>query len=265
MERSVSSNLRKGKKFSRYEIGFIKEYYQSMDYFELAAAIDRTEHSVRNKVSQLKLVHKVPKWTKSEEDWLMKIYIESKGIKNLDLKRVAEALGREDSNVCRKAKSLGLTDDFRKETAGQIKSKSANMLKWMAHNEHPKGMLGKHHSEWTKKIFSEQRKGRKLNLTEKQRAEYSQRAKDNFAKFKGVNSYSRTKSGKRADLKDLFVRSSWEANYARILNNEDKKFLYEPRGFVFKSGHTYYPDFYLQDEKCYVELKGWLDSKRSRW
>ena len=32
------------------------------------------------------------------------------------------------------------------------------------------------------------------------------------------NNYSRSKSGRRDDLGGLFVRSSWEANYARYLN-----------------------------------------------
>lgn len=87
------------------------------------------------------------------------------------------------------------------------------------------------------------------------------------------NPYSRTKSGKRADLGGLFVRSSWEANYARYLNwlidqGEIHSWEYEADTFVFH-GETrgaihYTPDFKITERDgriVYHEVKGWMDSK----
>lgn len=86
-------------------------------------------------------------------------------------------------------------------------------------------------------------------------------------------SYSKGKIGKRADLDDLFLRSSWEANYARYLNwliglGEIKDWEYEPDTFEFikiKRGTRFYtPDFKVtntDDMVEYHEVKGWMDDK----
>lgn len=72
---------------------------------------------------------------------------------------------------------------------------------------------------------------------------------------------SRGKAGKRLDLPG-FYRSSWEANYARVLKYLGKEWLYEPKTFELSSGITYTPDFYVDD--LYVEVKGWMDSSSKR-
>lgn len=79
------------------------------------------------------------------------------------------------------------------------------------------------------------------------------------------------KSGKREDLEGLFVRSSWEANYARYLNwlvslGEIKSWEYEVDEFTFpvKRGNVrYLPDFKItnNDESIeYHEVKGYMDN-----
>lgn len=86
------------------------------------------------------------------------------------------------------------------------------------------------------------------------------------------NAYSRTKSGKREDLGGLFVRSAWEANYARYLNwlisvNQIQSWEYEKDTFEFpiKRGSKFYtPDFKvfnLDGTFEYHEVKGWMDAK----
>lgn len=84
---------------------------------------------------------------------------------------------------------------------------------------------------------------------------------------------SRAKSGKRADLNNVFFRSAWEANYARYLNwlierDEIKAWEYEPDTFEFeviKRGTRFYtPDFKItnnDDSIEYHEIKGWMDQK----
>ena len=89
------------------------------------------------------------------------------------------------------------------------------------------------------------------------------RRKGNSNKYKG---------GKREDLGGLFVRSSWEANYARYLNwmkerGEIKDWQYEKETFDFpvKRGTRFYtPDFKIwekDDSIVYHEVKGWMTNQ----
>jgi endogenous inhibitor of DNA gyrase (YacG/DUF329 family) len=79
--------------------------------------------------------------------------------------------------------------------------------------------------------------------------------------FKSVGRLS--KAYKRQDLDGLFVRSSWEANYLRILRHLKWNYEYEPQVFEFpvKKGNRFYlPDVYLTDHKEYIEIKGFMDN-----
>lgn len=82
---------------------------------------------------------------------------------------------------------------------------------------------------------------------------------------------SGTKSGKRADI-GIYVRSAWEANYARYLNfliraKQIAAWEYEAETFEFpvKRGTRFYtPDFKvtLPDGRIeYHEVKGWMHPK----
>jgi len=84
----------------------------------------------------------------------------------------------------------------------------------------------------------------------------------------------RGKTGKREDLDNLFVRSAWEANYARYLNwlislGEIIMWEYEPDTYEFpvKRGSRFYtPDFkvYHNDGSIeYHEVKGYMDQRSS--
>lgn len=80
----------------------------------------------------------------------------------------------------------------------------------------------------------------------------------------------RSRTGIRADL-GIYVRSGWEANYARYLNllvkqNQIARWEYEPKIFEFpvKKGNRFYtPDFQVWDRKGnyeWHEVKGWMDA-----
>jgi hypothetical protein len=76
---------------------------------------------------------------------------------------------------------------------------------------------------------------------------------------------TRSKGGKRIDLNNIYFRSVWEANYARLLNYLDIKWKFEPKTFIFKKikkgTKSYLPDFYLPKSDEYVEIKGWMTKK----
>lgn len=88
-----------------------------------------------------------------------------------------------------------------------------------------------------------------------------------------VPSSQRSRQGKRTDLDGLYVRSAWEANYARFLNwlisiGQIKNWEYEVDTFEFyaiKRGSRFYtPDFKItnnDDTIEYHEVKGWMDQK----
>ena len=85
--------------------------------------------------------------------------------------------------------------------------------------------------------------------------------------------HGNAKGGKRPDLDNLYVRSSWEANYARYLNflvknRAIKSWEYEPITFEFegiKRGTRFYtPDFLVIDNdgaEVFHEVKGYMDQK----
>jgi len=62
----------------------------------------------------------------------------------------------------------------------------------------------------------------------------------------------------RKDLNQYF-RSSWEANFARIMNFVGIKWEYEKERFVFNDSTSMLIDFFLSDVNVYVEVKGFLD------
>ncbi len=70
-----------------------------------------------------------------------------------------------------------------------------------------------------------------------------------------------TKSGYREDL-GHYVRSSWEADMARVFRHLGWDYQYEPQTFELqKNGQsiTYTPDFYIPAQDTFYEIKGWMD------
>jgi DNA polymerase III alpha subunit len=94
------------------------------------------------------------------------------------------------------------------------------------------------------------------------------------ARFKGTGNpmYGRSQQGRtaysvagvRADL-GHYVRSAWEADFARVLNYLGVGYEYEPQRFSLQredgTTMTYAPDFYVPSEKCWYEIKGWMDNR----
>lgn len=77
------------------------------------------------------------------------------------------------------------------------------------------------------------------------------------------NAYQYTKTGYRQDIK-MNVRSSWEANFVRVLNIYKIDFQFEPTVFSFpvkRGTKGYTPDFLLTRNNLWVEIKGYLDDK----
>lgn len=263
------------------------------------------------------------KWTDDEIAILKEAYSGN----NLNLVSLSNRLKRLPSNICRKARLLGLETSYRRAKSDEAKA-SARRCKggltardeaWLLENYnkytnreiadflnrhenyiekqlrrlklrkdfkergwrwragHPKGMLGKSHSDELKRQVALQSKKRwrdpnsKLNSNEHRQA-LSDRATLIQKGPASKTRYSRSKAGARADLGGLYVRSTWEANYARYLNwmkgrGEIKEWFYESNTFDFpvKRGTRFYtPDFKVIENNgdvIYHEIKGWMTQR----
>lgn len=135
---------------------------------------------------------------------------------------------------------------------------------------HPKGMLGKHHTNENKELFRNLSTGRK-----KSRGTIMKMLKTK--ELRGTDKHYRPecswKTGRADDLGDIHFRSSWERNYARYLNflikkKQIKSWEYEKETFWFekiKRGVvSYKPDFRVINNNGtveYHEVKGWMDAR----
>ena len=80
--------------------------------------------------------------------------------------------------------------------------------------------------------------------------------KPHLPKFKG---------GIREDL-GHYVRSSWEANFARILKYLNREYKHEKIFFELSNGTRYIPDFYDIKNDRYYEIKGfWIDGSKEKF
>lgn len=148
-------------------------------------------------------------------------------------------------------------------------------------NKHPKGMLGKNHTNENKMKQSLVAKNlwKTVSFRKKALANMPERSKliqqrmVERLKYFPNSVYSNARRGARSDIGPIHFRSRWEANYARYLNLLKSKakidhWEYEADTFWFekiKRGvRSYLPDFKifnLDGSIEYHEVKGWMDDK----
>lgn len=272
-----------GEKMNRWtleEDAIIAEKYDSMSYAELAKLIGRTEAAVRNRCYEKKFRKQVAPWTTDEVHQLFSWYeSHGDGRGEVELDALAESLGRVKSNVCRKARELGITNSQRQVGNTMKEEMKVRFAHQWVDKPHPRGMAGKHHTEESRQAMTIGQKNRYAKLVKSARSAQALKSvatridrygSGRIGKFE--NAYSRCKRGKREDIGDYFFRSSWEANYARYLNmliknHKIAKWDYESETFIFpdviKGQRTYLPDFKIWNNDgniCYHEVKGWMDS-----
>lgn len=56
-------------------------------------------------------------------------------------------------------------------------------------------------------------------------------------------------------------RSRAEARWMILLDSLGISYTYEPEGYQFKDNTRYLPDFYLNDQDAYLEIKGLMQEK----
>lgn len=163
-----------------------------------------------------------------------------------------------------------------KKTPEMLKAMGERLKRQWKKSGHPRGMLGKKHSDITKQAIGRASKARWNAMNESERREAIMR------QIKGrdgrpVNQpHGSWKAGWREfGGKRYYYRSRWEANFGRYLEmlkqqNQIKDWMHEPKTFWFdkiKRGCvSYLPDFLVIEnngDEIYYEVKGWMD-KRSK-
>jgi len=232
-----------------------------------------------NRMNALERPPMYRKWTPDEVEVVRAAYIAG-GDGNVGLRSLAMSLNRSEGSVSRRARKLGLTRHGRPKPAGARQLIGAMASARIAASGHPRGMLGKHHSDAAREKMH---LAAARNLANGTHPGLRARSVDTLKKMSvaatrqltsAANIWSRCHRGRRADIGPMFFRSAWEANYARYLNLLLRQgrivgWAYEPETFWFEAvrrgSRSYTPDFRVDRgggaQPYYVEVKGWMDAR----
>ena len=280
----IDEPVSRGKKhWTDVEDRVLESLYMDMPHRQIALILGRGEGAVRNRCYEKGWRKQAEDWTTSEIHELLAWYLsQGNGKHELNLDEISTRLGRHKTNVCRKARELGLTDRSRPVGEAFMDAfRESHKGMWDRH-EHPRGMLGKNHTEEAKAAMSASQKVVQGVIPKKKRRERALKAVATKIEKYGTgnpgilmnsNAYSRCKGGRREDIGDFYFRSAWEANYARYLNllisyGKIARWEYEPDTFVFegetRGAISYLPDFKVwahDGSFAYHEVKGWMDGR----
>ena len=235
---------------------------------ELAKDLNRSQNSIRTHKNKYGLKRgNCPMYTDEEKSIIADWYTRDQGV---DLEGLSKFLNRPKTSISCIARKMGLTH-YGNYTKEQREYRSKKMKIMVKSIEHPRGMLGKHHSPKTLINLSEINKLRAQNMTYEERHKIALKAVETKRANGGFqtthNAYSRCKQGIRKDLCQYF-RSSWEANIVRYFNYNNIKWKYECKRFGYPGEQecvlSYQPDFYLYELNIWVEVKGWMDEKSKK-
>ena len=210
-----------------------------------------------------------PQWADEEIEMLRLSYE-----LNIPIDIIAAQLSRSTAGVYCKAHALHFTNNRRPKHAGHVeKMRAMRRLWWKSIDEETKQRIVSHPcSEKTRKKIGTAIRNSKAHKAAMQNANLKQKHSDRMKQIHAAGSlkggYSRGKKGMREDI-GIYVRSSWEANYARYLNirlkcNKIVGWRYEPKRFTFddikRGTRSYLPDFEvtcLDGSVEYHEVKGY--------
>ncbi len=264
-------------------------YARSLPSAELAGLLGRSRAAIRNKAYGLAITNRDDGWSEADIERLRIAYAGSKAKGELDLHGISSSLGRSHTAVCTKARKLGLTTYFR----GGVKKPKIDRRKFRTDEERslalsermklrhaavPHPMLGKKHSEETRKRLSEISIASRAAMTAEQKSEYVMKAMKTKAERYGSLAPPRPNASWKAGWREIggkrnYYRSRWEANYARYLEwlkcqGEIIEWEHEPETFWFeaiKRGvRSYLPDFRVWEKNGTTplhEVKGWMDAR----
>jgi len=276
--------------WSAAEDAFLEGNHGAMSVQQIADAMGRTHSSIRARITVKGLAKKVL-WTPEEEAVVVAAYTAAGAAGFVDLAALAAGLGRSKANVCRKANKMGLGTNPSRLKAASRKSRrkfatdaeyrqsvSERMRLHIATHGHPRGMLGKKHTQAALEVISASSIARWAGLSEDEKAEHTMKAVKAKRAGHGALAPTVARGSWKAGWREIggkrkYYRSRWEANYARYLEwlkvgGHIAEWQHEPETFWFeaiKRGvRSYLPDFRVWENdgsSCLHEVKGWMDSR----
>lgn len=260
-----------------------KAYEQTGNVWKAAKLAGCSGQTVQRRLKEMGIDRKNMPITEEESEAIRQFYETNQGVAQGEMKLTdfARSLGRTKHLISRHAKKLGLTDIRRKRSESQKQEQGKRTKRYIEENGHPRGALGITHSQETRLLLSNASKRKWESVTKK---ELQERWEKSLATRKangtpwpnnpGGGSYQHCKRGFREDI-GIYVRSAWEANWARYLNflvanrvDRLTHWEYEPDTFWFdgirRGVVSYMPDFKLFEkgrEPYYQEVKGRMDDK----
>ena len=162
-------------------------------------------------------------------------------------------LGIHLNDGVREKMSLAHTGKKRPDVSKRLKDKKRPNF---SGKNHP--FFGKKRPEHSKRMEGNQHlKGHKMS--EEARRKMSENHADNSGR-KNAQYGKPTPHGKHIKYRDIWMRSTWEAKYAKYLDENNIDWQYESKTFDLGES-TYTPDFYLPEKDLYIEIKGYWRGK----
>lgn len=252
--------------WSELEIKILTDYYSNTPHnlfniSDLSKKLNRSEASIHCKANDLNLT--MPRGVRKRSDICKKEMSEiRKGIYADHFKKANEdRKGKPGANKGKKIWSSEQKEEISKRSKEYIKKHC-----------HPKGMLGKKHTDEAKIKMSIAGKGRK-----KPPESTIKMMQTKVSKY-GTLSPNVKRGSWRAQWAEIggkrfYARSSWEINHANWLESLKKNksiidWEHEPETFWFtgikRGAMSYLPDFKItlnDDSVEFHEIKGWMDSR----
>ena len=158
----------KQKGWTKEEKEQLIEMYPYKTTKELCNILDKSEGQIRGMKERLGLNQKLKIFTIEEKEMIIDFYKNNPN--EIDLDNFANLINRPKTSISRFAKQIGLTKNNRKLSDSSLLKrqesynkyiesdyyknivypKQVELLSYYAKNNHPQGMLGKHHTEETK-------------------------------------------------------------------------------------------------------------------
>lgn len=213
-------------------------------------------------------------WTDAEDARLLREYTNAANNGLLD--GLAAAMGRTKPFICRRAGVLGLTNRNRPKFYEQGNDR---FRRYVATHGHPRGMLGKNHSDSSKAKMEVAQRKRWDEMTQAERdaladAQIDGRKRNPHQFTEPGDAKKSWKAGWRViGGQRCYFRSRWEANYARYLQHlvetcKIRGWEHEPKTFWFdgirRGVCSYKPDFRVTMPDGSIEwheVKGWMDAR----
>lgn len=256
----------------------IAAYDELGSVWKVADKFSMCGQSVYERLKRLNIIQPMNFFSDEEKKILLEQYEDAANAGRLA--ELAASMGRTKQFIARQAKYLGLTD--RRRTKAYLSEKASLAAKaWHQANTHPRGMLGRKHSDELKAAMSARQLQRWAVMTEDERsALVLKMLKAKQKKNGSLATNTREKASWKSGWREIggqraYFRSAWEANYARYLQmlveeGGIKSWEHEPITFWFeeikRGSRSYLPDFRvtaLDGSVTYHEVKGWMD-ERSR-